>query len=142
MAYRKSKPAADLVVVGMNGKLRALHRATGEEAWQNPLKGGGLGEVALLVANGHVFASTSQGTTLHCLDHETGEERWRRACTTYGSTTLVWVEDRIIAAKGGYIESFDIQGKKLWGNSLSGMGTGTATVAVRGTVAYGTAPGP
>jgi len=96
-----------------------------------------MGEVALAVTASHVFASNTGGATLHCIEFGSGNELWRARTTASGCTTLLISGDRLLLAKGGYIDCFSQSGEKLWSNKLSGMGLGNCTLGVPGEVVHG-----
>ena len=137
MTYRAEEAASKLLIIGLNGEVAAIDCVTGERAWHNRLKGGGMGEVALVVTPSHVFASNTGGATLHCLEFGSGEELWRARATASECTTLLMSGDLLLLAKGGYIDCFSQSGEKLWSNKLSGMGMGNCTLGVPGEVVHG-----
>jgi len=72
---------ADFVYVGLNSRAAALHRTSGEIAWQWKA-GKGKGFVVLLLDGEHLIASV-QGYT-YCLDARTGEELWSNPMAGFG----------------------------------------------------------
>jgi hypothetical protein len=70
----------DLVFVGLNGRVAALERATGEIIWE--WKRGGT-YVSLLVEGERLFVSVDGYT--YCLDGRTGEELWFNPLKGYGT---------------------------------------------------------
>ena len=72
---------ADLVFVGFNSRAAALHRKTGEIAWQwKSPKGSGF--VALLLDGERLIASVHGYT--YCLDPLTGEQLWTNPMPGFG----------------------------------------------------------
>ena len=72
---------ADLVFVGFNKRAAALHRETGEIAWQWKASKG-MGFVALLLDGERLIASVHGYT--YCLDPLTGKELWMNAMSGFG----------------------------------------------------------
>ena len=73
--------AADLVFVGFNSRAAALHRKTGEIAWQwKSPKGAGF--VALMLDGEQLIASVHGYT--YCLDATTGTQLWMNPMNGFG----------------------------------------------------------
>jgi outer membrane protein assembly factor BamB len=75
----------DHVYVGLNSRVAAVDRRSGETLWQAKLKGvlsGGTGFVTVLADGGRVFACTSG--ELSCLDAATGQILWRNKLPGFG----------------------------------------------------------
>lgn len=74
------------------------------------------------------------GDTIYCLDYLTGVERWRHDTYTSGRATIVMEPDHILCAKGGYIQSFTVDGRLLWTQPLKGYGVGRCSLGYPGNV--------
>jgi len=61
-------------VLDADGRLRALRRSDGSEAWSHQF--GGRSSALPAVAQGTVYAATTNGTTLKAFDELTGAVRW------------------------------------------------------------------
>jgi len=60
------------IYIGIKGTVLALDRATGEEVWRTPLKGGSFVNLTL---DGGVLLAATRGEVF-CLDPATGDIRW------------------------------------------------------------------
>lgn len=129
-----------ILVVGLNGKVYGIDRATGELRWRNDLKGGGFGEVFLAVDYGVIVASAG-GAMMYCLDYLTGQERWRAATQASGRATILIEPDHIVCAKGGYVDAYTVEGRRLWSQPLSGAGVGRVALGYPGNVVQADDPG-
>lgn len=128
-----------ILVVGLAGAVYGLDARTGEECWRNKLEGGGVGAVEVALGDGVVHAN-AMGPALHRLDYRTGETRW--TATLNGGTTrstILLEPDRIIVARGGVVECYDLRGNHRWINQLKGAGVAVATLALPGNVRQGDA---
>jgi outer membrane protein assembly factor BamB len=78
----KSMKLQDLIFVGLNGKVAALDRSTGETIWEwrSPKPRGGY--VNLLVDRNLLIASVNG--YMYGLDAKTGEEQWFNELKGYG----------------------------------------------------------
>jgi len=123
-----------VLVVGLNGKLFGLERATGEPRWSFELPGWQRGEVFLAIRYGLVVAS-SHVDSISALDYLTGTLRWTSATTQSGRATIVVEHDVIVCAKNGYLDCYDHQGARRWAQPLSGQGLGRAALGFPGNVA-------
>lgn len=74
--------AADLVFVGFNSRIAALHRETGQLMWQWKSPKGSR-YVALLLDQDRLIASVMGYT--YCLDPLTGQELWRNELPGFGT---------------------------------------------------------
>jgi hypothetical protein len=68
------------IFIGIKGTVLALDRATGEELWRTPLKGGDF--VNVVLDGGDVLAS-ARGEVF-CLDPATGDIRWNNSLRGLG----------------------------------------------------------
>ena len=74
-------PIDQLIFVGLNGYVVALHRDSGEIVWSNDqLKSG---YVTLLLDGDRLIVSTNG--YIYCLDPGTGKIRWHNPLKGYGS---------------------------------------------------------
>ncbi|HMF12173.1 MAG TPA: PQQ-binding-like beta-propeller repeat protein [Gemmataceae bacterium] len=74
----------DLVFIGLNGRVVALHRETGDEVWKwQPSTSGHKGFVAL-VADGDRLILSDNGY-IYCLEALTGRQLWHNPLTGYGT---------------------------------------------------------
>ena len=72
---------SDLVFIGIGGRVVALNRATGDQVWATPLKGGDF--VNVVLQNGVVFASCDG--EVFCLDPLTGNRLWHNPLKGFGT---------------------------------------------------------
>jgi outer membrane protein assembly factor BamB len=121
-----------ILVVGLNGRVFGLDRATGAIRWRVQLPGV-RSEVALAVDYGVVIAS-SHGGGLHCLDYLTGAVRWSEVTRDTGRATILIEPDQIVCIKDGYIDCFSPDGERLWQQPLKGEGIGRAALGYPGNV--------
>jgi len=83
-------PIEQLIFIGLNGYVLALHRDTGEIVWSNSQLHSGY--VTLLLDQDRLIVSTSG--YIYCLDPLTGKIRWHNPLKGYGMaapTSLVSV---------------------------------------------------
>src|SRR5882757_875619 len=117
MTYRNAPPIMEpdrsMLVVGLNGHVYGVDRATGQLRWDNNLPGGGTSEVAIAVGYGVVIAS-AHGPRIYCLDYLTGQERWHADTQARGRATILIEEDHIVVAKGGYLDAYAPDGTAQW----------------------------
>ncbi len=133
-------PDRSLLIVGLKGKLYALDRTSGAMRWQDDLAGGGSGEVAIAVDHGIVVASAF-GKAIFCLDYATGEVRWQAPTQAGGRATIVIEPDHIVCAKGGYVDCYALDGRRLWAQPLHGAGVGRVALGYPGNVVQADDPG-
>jgi outer membrane protein assembly factor BamB len=125
-----------LLLVALGGKLVALDHATGAIRWEDGLKGGGYGEVALASAHGRVVAS-ALSAKVFCYRYSTGEELWTATTSSMGRASIVIEGDKIFVSKGGEVDCFSLEGAKLWTQALEGKGVGTAAIGFPGNIVQG-----
>jgi outer membrane protein assembly factor BamB len=82
MSKEPSRTIADLVFVGLNKKVIALDRYTGELVWQWQAKKG-TGFVTLLLDGDRLVASVSG--YVYCLDPIFGQEAWSNPLSGFGT---------------------------------------------------------
>jgi outer membrane protein assembly factor BamB len=123
----------DIVIVGINGQVIGIDAASGQQRWQDGLKGGGYGEVALAATDRHVFAS-AQGSMLFCFNYATGELLWKEETTSSGRASIVVQDERVYVAKGGEVNCFTFEGRRLWSQGLPGMGFGSVSIGFPGNI--------
>ncbi len=76
------KRTEDMVFVGLNGRVFALDRDSGETLWQwNATKSGG--PYMTLLPDGDRLI-VSAGGYIYCLDPATGREHWHNPLTGFG----------------------------------------------------------
>ena len=73
----------DLVYVGLNGRVAALHRDTGDLIWKWAPTTTAAGFVAFVVDGDRLIVSDNG--YIYCLDALTGEELWHNPLTGYGT---------------------------------------------------------
>jgi outer membrane protein assembly factor BamB len=77
------KDIDSILFVGLNSRVAALHRNTGEIVWKwrapRPMRG----YVSLLLLDGHRLIASVNGYT-YCLDARTGEQYWSNELTGFG----------------------------------------------------------
>ena len=115
MEYRTSgalDPDRSVLVIGINGVVLGVDRASGTPRWRTDLASEG-GSVFLAVGYGVVIAS-SLGATLYCLDFLTGVVRWRRPTRSRGRASILIEPDHIICAKGSIVECVGPRGESMW----------------------------
>ncbi len=83
----------DLVFVGFNSRVAALHRDSGEIVWQWKSRKGS-GYVTLLLDGDRLIASVNGYT--YCLDPATGDEMWFNEMSGFGTGVAV-----VASARGG-----------------------------------------
>lgn len=125
-----------LLLVALGGKLVALDHSSGAIRWEDGLKGGGYGEVALASAHGRVVAS-AQSAKVFCYRYATGELVWTASTSSMGRASIVIEGDKVFVAKGGEIDCFSLDGAKLWTQALKGKGIGTAAIGFPGNIVQG-----
>jgi outer membrane protein assembly factor BamB len=118
----------EMIIVGLEASIVALHPETGGLCWHNEMTLGGHSSVALAVSPVHVFASAS-AKKLFCLDKKTGETLWSEQTTGMGRATLMVMEDRICVSKGGFVDCFSFAGVLLWSKNLKRWGKKAAALA-------------
>jgi outer membrane protein assembly factor BamB len=84
----------DLVFIGLNGRVFALHRDTGDEVWKwQPPTSTHQGFVALAVDGDRLIVSDNG--YIYCLEALTGQQLWHNPLTGYGTGIAV------VATAGG-----------------------------------------
>jgi outer membrane protein assembly factor BamB len=73
----------DLVFVGLNGRVIALHRDNGDLVWKWAPTTTTAGFVAFVVDGDRLFVSDNG--YIYCLDSLTGEELWHNPLTGFGT---------------------------------------------------------
>lgn len=126
--------AWDIIVAASGGKLIGLDANTGQVRWENPMDGGGYGEVALAITGERILASAGRGK-LFCLDYPSGRELWSAKTSAQGRATLLVDGANVLVGKGGHLDCFDAESGTLrWTSSLPGTGYGSISVGVPGNV--------
>jgi outer membrane protein assembly factor BamB len=130
-AYRSS--ATPILVAALNGSVFGIDASTGETVWSNPLDGAGFGVVEIAIERDVVLACPTS-SFVFCLDYATGELRWRSATSgLHGRATLLVDGDRVVVAKGGGLDGFQLAtGERLW--NVKNLGTGSVALGVPGRV--------
>jgi outer membrane protein assembly factor BamB len=139
MIYRDGDLPPDvdrsIIVACMSGWVHGLDRATGEVRWMTDLDARGNVNVAfrygLLVCSANV-------DELVRLDYLTGAVMWKAQTLESGPAAIVIEQDCVICAKGSWVENYDHQGRRRWGQRVNqGRGTTGITLALPGNVAQG-----
>lgn len=122
------------LVIGLNGKVAGIDRASGELKWDNGMKGGGGAEVTLAIGEGVVIASASSNK-IFCLDYETGAERWTADHHNPARASIIIDAGMAYVAKQGVVIAYHIAtGEKAWTQHLKGFGFGKIAMGVPGNV--------
>lgn len=108
----------DLVFVGIRGTVLALHRSTGELAWETRLKGSDF--VNVILDKDRIFASVYG--EVFCLDSATGQIRWHNKLKGFGTGLAS------IATPGGLNPS-NLYGEKRRRDQASADAAAAATAA-------------
>jgi outer membrane protein assembly factor BamB len=136
--YRESSGPAEadrsILVVGIDGFLFGIDRASGEQRWENELPGGGHGEVFVALRYG-VLAVSAGDDLLFRIDYATGKTLWSVRTRGTGRATILVEPDLIVVGKGGYLNAYDHRGKPLWLQELKGRGLGRLALGFPGNVA-------
>ena len=120
----------NMIIVGLEASIVALHPKTGEICWHNEMSLGGHSWVALAVSPNYVFASAS-AKKIFCIDKKTGDTMWASQTTGMGRATLMVMEDRICVSKGGFVDCFSFSGDLLWSKNLKRWGKKAAALAYK-----------
>jgi len=131
--YRETEDTS-ILVVGINGKLLGIDRATGEVKWEDPLEGGGYGEVYIVWLRDVMFVSAG-GKSVFCFRYPTGRKLWYAETSAPGRATMLVQGAHLFVAKGGEVECFTHDGAKLWTQALPGRSQDNITLALPGLVA-------
>jgi outer membrane protein assembly factor BamB len=123
----------DAVVIAYSGMVVCLDLATGEQRWENKMKGGGYGAVAIAVTSRCVYASAN-GARLFCINRLNGAELWASDTKTEGRATLLATGGEILCIKGGESECFELDGTRRWHKPPTTFTLGFAAVGVPGHV--------
>lgn len=121
------------LIVALGGSVCGIDPKTGAWLWKNALPGGGFGEVAISVHEGYVIASAA-GPVVYCIDSRNGNELWRAETEKSGRATILLHDERIYVAKNGVVDCFNIDGMRLWSQTLPGMGSGRLALGFPGNV--------
>jgi outer membrane protein assembly factor BamB len=133
MNYRSSAAGySPLLIVTVEGKVAAIDMESGREVWRNSLSGAGMGVVEVWVEGATVLVAPVSNVIV-ALRYTTGEEIWRATTTGSGRASILVEGQRVIVARGGYVDCFDPNGQRLWSNELSGLGMGATGIALLGT---------
>jgi outer membrane protein assembly factor BamB len=97
-------PIEQLIFVGLNGHIAALHRESGEIVWSN--KEMHYGYVTLLLDGDRLIASSSG--YLYCLDPGTGKILWHNPMKGYGAATPTALVSVRGQASGTLIEQLTV----------------------------------
>jgi outer membrane protein assembly factor BamB len=120
-------------IVALNGKVYAIDASTGELRWQNELKGSGYGAPALAITKSRVFVS-AHGSAIHCLDYSTGQPIWTENATSSGRASILIHDGRVYVAKGGSLDCYTLDGRKVFSQPLRGAGVGPVALGFPGKV--------
>lgn len=118
-----------VVVIGISGKLIGVDAATGETRWENNMKGGGYGAVGLAITDDKIFASAASAM-IFCLSYPDGEQLWTADTSASGRSSIVVEGDRVFVSKGGEIDCYTLDGKRVWSQALKGAGVGRTAIGV------------
>ena len=130
----------DILILGISGQVIGIDALTGNIRWQDGMKGGGYGEVALAANEEFVFAS-ARGAKLFCYRRTSGEVLWVSDTSASGRATVV-VEGRLVfVAKGGEVNAFTFTGERQWKQQLSGKGLGRIAMGFPGNIVQADDPG-
>jgi outer membrane protein assembly factor BamB len=121
----------DRLVVSAGGYIYCLNPVTGEELWNNPLKGYRTGVTALATMPGKNLVFVSLNWRVAALDRGSGTIQWEWKSPKSGSyMTMLAEKDRLIVSAGGYIYCLHpATGEELWNNPLKGYRTGVTAMA-------------
>lgn len=112
-------PIDQLVFVGLNGYVLALHRDSGEIVWSNDqLKSG---YVTILLDGDRLIVSTSG--FIYCLEPTTGKILWHNPLKGYGMATPT----SLISVRGQALDALLIE--QATAHSGAGAGAGAAASA-------------
>lgn len=123
----------DILIVGIGGQVVGIDATSGRVQWEDGLKGGGYGEVALAATSRYVFASAT-GAMLFCFNYTTGALLWKTETSAMGRATIVVQDERVYVAKGGEINCFTFDGRRLWSQELPGRGLGSIALGFPGNI--------
>jgi len=143
MDYRQNAAPLErdrsILVVGLNGRVFGLDRASGVPRWSNVLEYSS-GEVTVAIDYGVVVASGSY-PAIYCIDYLTGVTRWRKSTKDAGRATILIEPDQILCMKNGFVDCFAPDGRLLWHQPLDGQGLGRGALGYPGNVAQADDPG-
>jgi outer membrane protein assembly factor BamB len=122
-----------VLVIGIHGQVLGVDAASGEIRWQDGLKGGGYGEVALAISETHVVASALHGKVF-CFRYPTGEPLWEASTSAMGRATIVIEGELVFVAKNGEVDCFSLDGRRLWSQPLKGKSVGRIALGFPGNV--------
>jgi len=103
-----------LLTASTDGRVRALLRDTGEEAWSTKIRGGFFAAPA--VANRRIYAASEYPDgALYCIGLERGDLLWRRKTGPVRSTPTVDGGVVYIVTDDGGLDAYDaVHGRRLW----------------------------
>jgi len=122
--------------------LYAVDVNTGEEKWRNNLAGGSWVTSSPAIANGLVYAGTSDGTHLFAVDQETGETQWAFNAKGYVWSSPAAQEEIVyVGSRNGHLYAVDAStGDEIWQFKTEGAVYSTPVV-VDGVVYVGSLDG-
>jgi outer membrane protein assembly factor BamB len=137
MIYRDSDLPPDvdrsIVIACITGWVHGLDRETGDIRWARELDDRGTVHVAFRYG---VLACSAEAAKISRLDYLSGEPLWLATTTGAGPATIVIEQDCIVCAKGGWVDCFDHDGRRIWARHINkGRGAGGVTLALPGNVA-------
>jgi outer membrane protein assembly factor BamB len=111
--------------------LYAVDGQTGEEKWRNNLASSSWVTSSPAIANGLVYAGTSDGRQLHAVNQETGEIQWAFPAKGYvWSSPAVGGEIFYVGSGNGAIYAVDaLTGQEIWNFKTEGSVYSTPVVA-------------
>jgi hypothetical protein len=135
MEYRESAgelaPDRSVLVVGVSGNVFGIDRATGTKRWHRQLPGNGA-ELVFVTAGFGVVVASAVAAVVYCIDYLTGELLWEKPTQHKGRATILIEPDQIVCAKGGGIDCFAPDGRRLWRQPLEETGYGRIALAYPG----------
>jgi outer membrane protein assembly factor BamB len=130
----------NIMIVGIGGKVIGLDAMSGEIRWEDGMKSGGYGEVALAATEDLVFASANSAK-LFCYRYATGALVWTADTNTTGRATIIVDEEQVYVAKGGVVDCYSFSGTKVWSQPLKGKGLGRIAMGFPGNIVQSDDPG-
>jgi len=95
--------------------LYALNGQTGELKWKNKLAGSSWITSSPAIANGLVYANTSDGRSLFAVQVDTGEKKWSFPVGGYGWSSPSVAGDMVYVGGGGKVYALESQtGQEVW----------------------------
>lgn len=122
--------------------LYAVDVNTGEEKWRNNLAGGSWVTSSPAIANGLIYAGTSDGTRLFAVDQEKGETQWSFNAKGYVWSSPAAQEEIVyVGSRNGHLYAVDAStGDEIWRFKTEGAVYSTPVV-VDGVVYVGSLDG-